>query len=104
MTKLLPALLLALIATPAIAAEPAAPATSIVRTADLDLASKVGQRALDRRLSIAIAEVCGTASDADLAGQNEVRRCRVATRQHVASDREGVLASSSARPIEVAAR
>ena len=104
MTKLLPALLLALIATPAIAAVPAAPATSIVRTADLDLASKVGPRALDRRLSIAIGEVCGQASDADLAGQNEVRRCRVATRQHVAGDRDQLLASSSVRPIEVAAR
>ena len=103
MTKYFPALVLALLATPAMA-EPVAPATSIVRTADLDLASKSGQRTLDRRLSIAIADVCGTASVADLAGQNEVRRCRVATRQHVESDRDAVLASASARPIEIAAR
>jgi UrcA family protein len=103
MTKYFPALVLALLATPAFA-EPTAPATSIVRTADLDLASKSGQRALDRRISVAVAEVCGTASDADLAGQNEVRRCRVATRQHVAGTRDSALASASARPIEIAAR
>ena len=103
MTKYFPALVLALLATPALAAPPA-PATSIVRTADLDLASKSGQRALDRRISIAVAEVCGTASVADLAGQNEVRRCRVATRQHVAGNRDAMLASAAARPIEIAAR
>lgn len=103
MTKYLSALMLALLPAPALAAPPA-PATSIVRTADLDLASESGERALDRRLSIAIAEVCGAASDADLAGQNEVRRCRVATRQRVQSDHDAVLASASARPIEIAAR
>ena len=103
MKILLSSLLLTITATPAFAA-PASPVTSIVRTADLDLASQAGQRALDRRLSLAIAEVCGTASVADLAGQNEVRRCRVATRQRVQSDRDGLLASSVARPIEVAAR
>ena len=78
--------------------------TSIVRTADLDLASQAGQRALDRRLSIAIVDVCGTASDADLVGQNEVRRCRVATRQRVASDRDQSIAATSVSPIEIAAR
>ena len=103
MTKYFPLLVLALLATPALAGPPA-PATSIVRTADLDLSSQAGQRALDRRLSIAVAEVCGAASVADLGGQNEVRRCRVATRQRVQSDRDGLLASSSARSIEVAAR
>ena len=103
MKILLSTLLLTLTATPVFAA-PASPLTSIVRTADLDLASQAGQRALDRRLSLAIAEVCGTASVADLAGQNEVRRCRVATRQHVAGDRDQMLASASAQPIEIAAR
>ena len=94
--------MLALLATPALA-QPPATATSIIRFADLDLASQAGQRALDRRLSIAIAEVCGTASDADLVGQNEVRRCRVATRERVANERDQWIAASNS-PIEVAAR
>ena len=96
-------LLLTIAVTPVVAA-PATPVTSIVQTADLDLASQAGQRALDRRLSIAIADVCGTASDADLVGQNEVRRCRVATRQRVASDRDQSIAATSVSPIEIAAR
>ena len=99
----LSSVLLTITATPAFAA-PANPVTSIVRTADLDLASQAGQRVLDRRLTIAIADVCGTASDADLVGQNEVRRCRVATRQRVASDRDQRIAASSGNPIEIAAR
>ncbi|MEO6113434.1 MAG: UrcA family protein [Sphingomicrobium sp.] len=103
MTKYFPALLLALLPTPALA-EPPAAVTSFVQTADLDLASKAGQSVLDRRLSIAISEVCGTASDSDLVGQNEVRRCRVETRARVADDREELLAAASPRPIEVAAR
>ena len=48
-------------------------AVSVVHTADLDLTSDVGKRQLDRRLSIAAREVCGTASDFDLEGKNEVR-------------------------------
>ena len=103
MKILLSSLLLTLAATPVLATPPV-PATSIVRTADLVLASQAGQRALDRRLAIAIADVCGTASDADLVGQNEVRRCRVATRQRVASDRNQRIAASSGNPIEIAAR
>ena len=103
MTKYFPLLVLALLATPAFA-EPPSPATSIVRVADLDLASQAGQRSLDRRLSLAIAEVCGTASDADLAGQNEVRRCRVATRQRVSSELELRTASASIGSTVIAAR
>lgn len=89
--------------TPVVAAPPAA-ATRVVTTADLDLGSAVGQRLLDRRLMLAIADVCGTASDADLAGQNEVRRCRVDTRQRVARDRDQRLAERSHGSFAVAAR
>jgi UrcA family protein len=49
---------------------------SIVRTADLDLSTKAGQRQLERRLITAAREVCGEAFDSDLKGQNDVRRCR----------------------------
>ena len=51
-------------------------AVSVVHTADLDLASDAGKRQLDRRLNIAARDVCGTASDFDLEGKNEVRECR----------------------------
>ena len=104
MTKIFSALLLSLaVAAPAFAESPVQ-ASSIVKTADLDLASEAGQRALDRRISLAVDEVCGTASDFDLAGKNEVRRCRVETRAKVASDREQRIAAASPQPIEVAAR
>ena len=49
---------------------------SIVRTADLDLTSQAGRRALEARLSHAARDVCGTASDVDLEGKNKVRACR----------------------------
>jgi UrcA family protein len=51
-------------------------AVSVVNTADLDLTSEAGQRQLDKRLTNAAREVCGTASDFDLEGKNEVRECR----------------------------
>jgi UrcA family protein len=66
----------ALKAVPAFA-EPAVEANvSIVRTADLDLTSDSGRRALDHRLVVAAYDVCGSASDADLAGKNKARACR----------------------------
>jgi UrcA family protein len=49
---------------------------SVVHTKDLDLSSEAGRAALDHRLVTAAFEVCGTASDADLAGRNQVRDCR----------------------------
>lgn len=49
---------------------------SIVHIADLNLSNAAGRAQLDQRLVIAAHEVCGTASDADLAGQNDVRDCR----------------------------
>lgn len=51
-------------------------AVSVVHTADLDLASDAGKRKLDRRLTNAAREVCGTASDFDVEGKNAVRECR----------------------------
>ena len=65
-------------ATPALAETPAAETNvSLVRVADLDLSRDAGRRQLDLRLARAAREVCGTASDADLQGKNEVRQCRV---------------------------
>ncbi|MEO7411642.1 MAG: UrcA family protein [Sphingomicrobium sp.] len=73
--------------TPAFAAEPAA-GIAIVSTADLDLSNAHDVRTLDRRLSIAIVEACGEASNVDLAGRNAVRACRVDTRAKVDAARD----------------
>ena len=86
-------------------AEEAPQNVSVVRTADLDLASKSGQAQLQHRLVIAAHEVCGTASEADLAGRNDVRQCRVNVLRDAGSKRDALLAGRSAeRTILVAAR
>jgi len=91
----------ALITTAAIKAAPAfaeAPATetniSLVRTADLDLGSSDGQRKLDQRLANAAREVCGTASDVDIEGKNDVRKCRDETLAKARGQRDAVLAAA----------
>lgn len=90
-------------ATPVLAETPAI-ATSTVQTADLDLSSAAGQRALDLRLAQAVKEVCGVASDVDVAGKNDVRRCRVETLASLADERDQRIAEASFQPIRVAAR
>ncbi len=83
MTKfLIFAAALSAVAGPAIAAEPAA-GIAIVSTADLDLGDDRDVRTLDRRLTIAIVEACGEASNVDLEGRNAVRDCRVDARAKV---------------------
>jgi UrcA family protein len=101
MTKFFPALILALLPVPALA-EPASNVSSIVKTADLDLSSRSGQRALDRRLAQAVNEVCGTASDVDIEGKNDVRRCKDETLARVIGERDQRIAQASASPIVVA--
>ena len=83
-------------------AEPAQPQNvSIVRTADLNLSSETGRRALDQRLVSAAREVCGTASDVDLEGKNEVRACRTKVLSDARSHGEQL--ASRGGPILVAA-
>jgi UrcA family protein len=103
MTKIFLATLLAFTAIPALA-EPPVTISTTVQTADLDLSSQAGQRALDHRLSLAAKEVCGIASDVDIAGKNEVRRCRAETLANLAGERDQRIAETSGSPIEVAAR
>lgn len=57
-------------------AQPVAQNVSVVHTADLDLSTRAGRDTLDRRLITAAYDVCGTASDVDLAGKNKIRQCR----------------------------
>jgi UrcA family protein len=103
MTKIFLASLLAFTATSALA-EPPVTISTTVQTADLDLSSQAGQRALSHRLTLAAKEVCGTASDADVAGKNDVRRCRAETLANLASERDQRIAAASSQPIELAAR
>jgi len=78
-------------------------ATSIIRTADLDLSNDTGQRELERRIVQAAREVCGEASNVDLEGRNAVRQCRDETIALAASQREQLLAAArSGSPIVVA--
>lgn len=103
MTKIFLASLLAFSAAPVLA-EPPAIASVTVQTADLDLSSQSGQQALNHRLSQAVKDVCGTASDVDIAGKNDVRHCRVETLSSLSAERDQRIAQASSNPIQVAAR
>jgi UrcA family protein len=69
-------------------------ATSVVRTADLDLSSDSGKLELDHRIVRAAYEVCGEASDVDLEGKNAVRECRAETIAQATSQREQIIAAA----------
>ncbi|HEX6604851.1 MAG TPA: UrcA family protein [Sphingomicrobium sp.] len=77
---------------------------SYVHTADLDLSSRAGQRTLDLRLARAARDVCGTASDVDLEGRNDVRKCRDDTLASARAKRDGLIAAAdSSGTIAIAA-
>jgi UrcA family protein len=67
-----------------------------VSYADLDLSREKGVRILDRRIAQAVKQVCGVASDVDVRGKNEVRRCRALTNASLAGKRDRALASAAA--------
>ncbi len=91
MTRLLPLLLLSAFSAP-LWAEPVGDAVRIIKISDLNLSSVAGLRTLDRRLAIAIVDACGEASPANLAGQNQVRVCKVETRARVRAERDRIVA------------
>ena len=70
-------------------------AVSTVSTADLDLSTRSGLKALNQRLAFASREVCGVASDADLEGKNDIRKCRDETLARAQSRRDAVLAAAA---------
>ncbi len=93
-------------AAPALAQEPGGsePNISRVWTGDLDLRSDAGRRTLDLRLARAAREVCGTASDVDVVGKNDARKCRDETLakargqgESLAAARGDVIAVTAAR-------
>ena len=61
---------------------------------DLDLSREADVRIFDRRIDAAVKEACGPASDADPAGNNDVRRCRAETKARIAARRDGAIAEA----------
>jgi UrcA family protein len=90
--------------TPALAQETEGDRRHVVSFADLDLSRQADVRRLDRRIAIAVADACGAASDADPAGKNDVRRCRVETTARLTAERERAIALRGRRDLVVAAR
>src|SRR5215213_4105060 len=93
-------------AVPAVAEPVAAQDVSvgIVHTADLNLSTDAGRKALEVRLSHAAREVCGTASDVDLEGKNRVRSCRNAVLADARAKGEQLAERGGAGTITLAAR
>jgi len=75
---------------------------SIVPTADLDLSTRSGKRTLNERLIQAASEVCGTASDVDVVGKNQMRACRTKVLAEALSKSEQLASRGTA--IVIAAR
>lgn len=84
-------------AAPALAEAPAPSelVVSTVATADIDLSTQGGLRELNRRLATAARQVCGTASDADLEGKNDVRKCRDEVLARAYGQRDALLAAAA---------
>lgn len=104
MTKLLilAALAAAPLSQPALAQTASSERTAVVQHRDLDLRTDRGTKTLDRRIWRAVVEVCGTASDFDIAGRNSVRACRRDTRALASVQADAVIASAvRGEPIRV---
>lgn len=69
------------------------PQSAHVGYADLDLGSPRGIAELDRRIAAAVQDYCGTASDINVKGKNDVRRCRMEAHRFAAQQREQALAA-----------
>ena len=97
------AALAALLPLASVSAEPP-PRSLAVGYGDLDIVSAEGRAKLERRVQRAADEVCGGASDLDLAGQNEMRRCRTETAAIALAKAEAhAQAISNGRTVRVAA-
>ena len=94
-------LILAALAAAAAAGQPAFDRTAsanpsvVVQHKDLDLRTAAGTRTLDRRIWRAVVAVCGTASDFDLEGRNEVRECRRDTRRVASAQADLAIAGAT---------
>jgi len=94
----------AFMASPAVA-EPAEQLNvATVHTADIDLATDAGRRALNQRLTIAAHELCDTASAVDLKALNAERDCRAAVLKNGRAKAQLVAARKSGEVIALAVR
>jgi UrcA family protein len=93
-----PLLMTALLATalPAFARDKPVPPTARVPTADLDLSTTSGRRALDRRLRMAIDQVCAVADAAPRTGILPNDRCRSVAMASVRRQRSALIAAVDA--------
>lgn len=90
----------ALMSAPALSAPQASQISVHVRTSDLNLATKAGQRALDGRLAMAVVAVCGMPADFSAQESNELSACRA----DVLKSAQGQVQSAKSRlPVAVAA-
>ena len=80
-----------------------APRTILVQHADLDLQTATGAKALQHRVWRAVVEVCGTTSEFDVAGQNDIRQCRRDTLEAASTMTNQVIAGATrSEPVRVA--
>lgn len=85
MRILMMAALAAAVAAPALAADSGFEQARIrVQTADIDLATPTGQRVLDRRLTVAIARLCGYPATFSRDELSALAACEADARQMVA--------------------
>lgn len=92
---ILAALTAASFGQPVMAQSAPADASVSVQHKDLDLRTDAGTKKLDRRIWRAVVEVCGTASDYDIKGKNDVRQCRRDTRRVASAQADVVIANAS---------
>jgi UrcA family protein len=78
-------------------AQPPAAQTVAIHYGDLDLGTTEGRTTLDHRIRHAVRTACGSASPADLKGQNLVADCRADLHASLVQKRDLVLASAARR-------
>ena len=77
--------------------------TVVVEHGDLDLGTPAGAKSLQHRVWRAVVAVCGTASDFDVAGKNDIQHCRRDTLQVASAKADQVIAGfARGEPVRVA--
>ena len=78
--------------------------TVTVQHGDLDLGTPAGAKSLQHRVWRAVVAVCGTTSDFDVAGKNDIQHCRRDTLQVASAKADQAIARvSQGEPVRVAA-
>jgi UrcA family protein len=94
----------ALIASPAVAEPAEQQNVTVVHTADIDLSTDAGRRALDQRLTTAAHELCDTASAVDLKALNAESDCRAAVIVAARAKASSIIAQNRGETIVLAVR